>query len=94
MRSKIKLRLNLDIIFFSKLDCRYKAKKYLTIFEKTYIMTEKEKESAWLELKRKKAKKKQIDDYYKDIKGIRQNVQYFFWVSIISIISTILVLLG
>jgi len=57
-------------------------------------MTEKEKESAWLELKRKKAKKKQIDDYYKDIKGIRQNVQYFFWVSIISIISTILVLLG
>ena len=52
------------------------------------------KEKAWLELKRKKAEKKQIDDYYKDISGIRKNVQYFFWVSIISIISTIIVLLG
>jgi len=53
-------------------------------------MTEKEKESAWLELKRIKAEKKQIDNYYKDIKGIRKNVQYFFWVSIISLIVFII----
>ena len=75
------------------MDWRYKVKRYLTIFEKTYIMTEKEKESAWLEHKRKKAEKEQIDNYYKDIRGIRKKVQYFFWVSIISIISTIIVLL-
>jgi hypothetical protein len=47
-------------------------------------MTDKEKESAWLELKRKKAEKKQIDDYYKDI---------FFWVSIIPIILTMIALM-
>ena len=52
------------------------------------------KEKAWLELKRKKAEKQRIDNYYKDVRGIRQNVQYFFWVSIISIISTIIVLFG
>ena len=52
-----------------------------------------EKESAWLEHKRKKAEKEQIDNYYKDIRGIRKNVQYFFWVSIISIILTIIALM-
>ena len=37
--------------------------------------------------------KEQINNYYNDVRVIRKNVQYFFWVSIISIISTIIFLL-
>jgi hypothetical protein len=51
-------------------------------------MTEKEK--LWFDVKRQKEEKEKIDNYYNDVKGIRKNVQYFFWVSIISAISTII----
>ena len=54
-------------------------------------MTEKEK--VWFDSKRQKEEKKQIDNYYNDVRAIRKNVQYFFWLSIISIISTIIFLL-
>jgi hypothetical protein len=54
-------------------------------------MTEKEK--VWFDSKRQKEEKKQIDNYYNDVRVIRKNVQYFFWLSIISIISTIIFLL-
>ena len=37
--------------------------------------------------------KEQINNYYNDVRVIRKNVQYFFWLSIISIISTIIFLL-
>jgi hypothetical protein len=50
-------------------------------------MTEKEK--IWFDAKTQKEEKEQIDNYYNDVRGIRKNVQYFFWVSIISIISII-----
>ena len=33
------------------------------------------------------------NSYYKNINSIRKNIQFFFWVSIISIISTIIFLL-
>ena len=37
--------------------------------------------------------KEQINNYYNDVRVIRKNVQYFFWLSIISIISTIIFLI-
>jgi hypothetical protein len=51
-------------------------------------MTEKEK--VWFDSKRQKKKKKQIDNYYNDVRAIRKNVQYFFWLSIISTIIFLL----
>tara|TARA_B110000977_G_C10989899_1_gene459470 strand:- start:934 stop:1164 length:231 start_codon:yes stop_codon:yes gene_type:complete len=47
----------------------------------------------WKQLQMNYEEKKQIDNYYNDVRIIRKNVQYFFWVSIISIISTIIFLL-
>jgi hypothetical protein len=39
--------------------------------------------------------RKELDlkNYYNDVKAIKNNVQFFFWVSIISIISTIIFLI-
>ena len=34
-----------------------------------------------------------IKNYHNDVRGIRRNVQFFFWIFIISIISTIIFLL-
>ena len=51
------------------------------------------KEKAWFDFKKQKEEKERIDNYYKDVRGIRKNVQYFFWVSIISIILTMIVLM-
>lgn len=58
-----------------------------------------EREKAWLDAKRQKQEaykqskeKERIDNYYNDVRIIRKNVQYFFWISIISIISTAIVL--
>lgn len=34
-----------------------------------------------------------IKNYHNDVRGIRKNVQYFFWFSIISFISTIIFVL-
>ena len=59
-------------------------------------MTEKKikkRKKVLLDSKRQKEEKEQIDKYYNDVRVIRKNVQYFFWVSIISIISTIIFLL-
>ena len=39
--------------------------------------------------------RKELDlkNYYNDVRGIKNNVQFFFWLSIISIISTIIFLI-
>tara|TARA_R110000764_G_scaffold231234_2_gene322789 strand:- start:77 stop:490 length:414 start_codon:yes stop_codon:yes gene_type:complete len=55
------------------------------------------KEKVWhatesIEAERQREEKEQRDVYYNDVRLIRQNVQYFFWISIISIISTAIVL--
>mgnify|MGYP006101714753 FL=1 len=58
-------------------------------------MTEKKikkRKKVLLDSKRQKEEKEQIDNYYNDVRVIRKNVQYFFWLSIISIISTIIFL--
>jgi hypothetical protein len=58
-------------------------------------MTEKKikkRKKVLLDSKRQKEEKEQIDKYYNDVRVIRKNVQYFFWLSIISIISTIIFL--
>ena len=69
----------------------HKNGKDISLYLKKTIMTEKEK--VWFDSKRQKEEKKQIDNYYNDVRAIRKNVQYFFWLSIISIISTIIFLL-
>jgi hypothetical protein len=58
-------------------------------------MTEKKikkRKKVLIDSKRQKEEKEQIDKYYNDVRVIRKNVQYFFWLSIISIISTIIFL--
>ena len=49
-------------------------------------------EKDWHAAKLQREEKEQRDVYYNDVRLIRQNVQYFFWISIISIISTAIVL--
>ena len=75
----------------------------MTEKEKVWFDSKREKEIAkfkkesvdenWKQLQMNYEEKKQIDNYYNDVRVIRKNVQYFFWVSIISIISTIIFLL-
>ena len=75
----------------------------MTEKEKVRFDSKREKEIAkfkkesvdenWKQLQMNYEEKKQIDNYYNDVRAIRKNVQYFFWVSIISIISTIIFLL-
>jgi len=53
--------------------------------------SEEQKESA---LKQRQYEKDiETKNYHNDVRVIRKNVQYFFWISIISIISTIIFLL-
>ena len=75
----------------------------MTEKEKVRFDSKREKEIAkfkkesvdenWKQLQMNYEEKKQIDNYYNDVRAIRKNVQYFFWLSIISIISTIIFLL-
>ena len=54
-------------------------------------ISEEQKESA---LKQRLYEKDiETKNYHNDVRVIRKNVQYFFWISIISIISTIIFLL-
>ena len=50
-----------------------------------------EDEKVWHAAKLQREEKEQRDVYYNDVRIIRKNVQYFFWISIISIISTAIV---
>ena len=50
------------------------------------------KEKIWHAAKLQREEKEQRDIHYNDVRIIRKNVQYFFWISIISIISTAIVL--
>ena len=53
--------------------------------------SEEQKESA---LKQRQYEKDiETKNYHNDVRVIRKNVQHFFWISIISIISTIIFLL-
>jgi hypothetical protein len=51
-------------------------------------MTEKEK--VWFEEKKKIQAKVRIDNYYNDVKAIRKNIQFFFWLTVFSISCTII----
>jgi len=69
-------------------------------FEKNVMSTETEsieakrlrEEKTWHDAKLQREEKEQRDVYYNDVRIIRKNVQYFFWISIISIVSTAIVL--
>ena len=47
----------------------------------------------YADIKRQREEKEQRDLFYNDIRKIRKNTQYFFWLSIISITSWIILLL-
>jgi hypothetical protein len=49
-------------------------------------------ETESIEAERQREEKEQRDVYYNDVRLLRKNVKYFFWISIISIISTAIVL--
>jgi hypothetical protein len=60
--------------------------------KEVYILsTDKEKELIERQFDEHK-KELVLKNYYNDVRIIRKNVQYFFWISIISIISTAIVL--
>ena len=65
----------------------------LKSLKEAYISsTDKEKEIIELQYDDDE-KELAIKSYHNDVRGIRKNVQYFFWFSIISFISTIIFVL-
>tara|TARA_B110000238_G_C15938402_1_gene357846 strand:+ start:157 stop:570 length:414 start_codon:yes stop_codon:yes gene_type:complete len=100
---KIKSISTENIALVSKLEKYYnayasKGKDVGLDLETESIEAERQrKEKVWhaaesIEAERQREEKEQRDVYYNDVRLIRQNVQYFFWISIISIISTAIVL--
>jgi hypothetical protein len=100
---KIKSISKENIALVSKLEKYYnayasKGKDVGLDLETESIEAERQrKEKVWhatesIEAERQREEKEQRDVYYNDVRLIRQNVQYFFWISIISIISTAIVL--